>query len=87
VTADGSKLRRINKLDLFQLYCLPDDYGEEHDLAAQHPERVAALATRMLEACDGSYDNGCISTHFTRYDHEVVDAYVRARDRLAPRPG
>jgi len=56
VTADGWKLRRINKLDRFQLYYMPDDYQEEHDLAAQYPERVAALAARMLEACDGSYD-------------------------------
>ncbi|MFC1805441.1 sulfatase-like hydrolase/transferase [Planctomycetota bacterium] len=80
VTADGWKLRRINNLDRFQLYYLPDDYQEAHDLAAQYPERVDALAARMLEACDGSYDNGCISTHFAQYDHEVVNDYLRTRN-------
>ncbi len=73
VTPDGWKLRRINKLDLFQLYYLPDDYAEARDLADEHPEKVAELAARLLAACDGDYANGHISTHLVAYDEDAVN--------------
>ncbi|MCL4201864.1 MAG: sulfatase-like hydrolase/transferase [Pirellulaceae bacterium] len=34
-------------LDRFQLYHVADDIGEQQDLAAQHPERVQAMAAEM----------------------------------------
>jgi arylsulfatase A-like enzyme len=32
-----------------ELYCLRDDPGEQHDLAATQPERAAQLRTRLHE--------------------------------------
>jgi arylsulfatase A len=41
------KLLANARLDQFQLYRVADDIGEQRDLAAQHPERVQALASEM----------------------------------------
>jgi len=41
------KLLANARLDQFQLYHVADDIGEQRDLAAQHPERVEALANEM----------------------------------------
>jgi arylsulfatase A-like enzyme len=83
VTDDGWKLRRINKTDTFQLYYLPDDYREEHDLAAEHPDKVAELAAKMLEACDGDYAHGHIRSHFQGYEDERAAAYLSRSGRRA----
>ena len=76
VCRDGWKLRRINKTDTFQLYYLPDDYREEHDLAEKHPEKVKELSAKMLDACDGDYANGHIRAHHIGYEHEQVNAFL-----------
>lgn len=76
VSEDGWKLRRINKTDTFQLYYLPDDYREERDLASQRPDKVAELAAKMLEACDGDYAHGHIRSHLQDYEDERVKAYL-----------
>ena len=67
VTPDGWKLRYINSTDSFQLYQLTDDYREENDLAADHPDIVAKLSGWMLDACDGNYGNGTPQAHFAAY--------------------
>ncbi|NJB85425.1 arylsulfatase A-like enzyme [Lewinella marina] len=58
VTQDGWKLRYVTAHDRFQLYYLPDDYAEERDLSAAHPDRVDSLATELLAACGGDLGNG-----------------------------
>ena len=41
------KLLANSSLDQFQLYRVADDMGEQRDLAADHPERVRAMAIEM----------------------------------------
>jgi hypothetical protein len=67
VTPDGWKLRYINSTDSFQLYYLNDDYREENDLSADHPDLVSRLSEWMLNACDGDYRNGTPQAHFAAY--------------------
>jgi arylsulfatase A-like enzyme len=67
VTADNWKLRYINSEDSFQLYDLNQDYREENDVAATHPEIVARLKTWLLNACDGNYQHGTPGAHFAAY--------------------
>ena len=61
------KLRYINRTDSFQLYSLNDDYREENDLSADHPDLVSRLSKWMLNACDGDYQNGTPQAHFAAY--------------------
>lgn len=61
VTNDGWKLRYFTQEDLFQLYYLPEDYKEEHDIIADHQDKFTALKTQLIEACSGDLANG----HFT----------------------
>lgn len=58
VTADGWKLRYVTMNDSFQLYHLPHDYREEHDLAAEHPDKVTELYEILLRECDGDLTYG-----------------------------
>ena len=67
VTAEGWKLRYINRTDNFQLYHLPSDYREENDLSTDHPDLVARLSGWMRNACDGDYQNGTPSAHLAAY--------------------
>ncbi len=70
VTSDGWKLRYINRTDSFQLYHLPNDYREENDISADHPDLVARLRGWMHNACDGDYQNGTPGAHFAAYPDE-----------------
>lgn len=63
VTSDGWKLRYINKTDSFQLYNLEEDYREENDIVAEHPDLVNRLSNWLLNACDGNYYNGTPAAH------------------------
>jgi len=67
VTADGWKLRYIAMNDSFQLYFLPDDYREEHDLAPQHPTRVEELREILIRECDGDLKYGHAQIREVRY--------------------
>ena len=67
VTAEGWKLRYINRTDSFQLYNLNADYREENDVSADHPDLVALLSGRLLDACDGDYRNGTPQAHLAPY--------------------
>ena len=67
VTADGWKLRYINRTDSFQLYHLVNDYREENDISTDHPDLVARLSGWMLNACDGDYRNGTPGAHLAAY--------------------
>ena len=67
VTADGWKLRYINRTDSFQLYDLPNDYREENDISAEHPDIVNQLSKVLLNACDGDYQHGTPQAHFAAY--------------------
>ena len=67
VTADGWKLRYINRTDNFQLYHLPSDYREENDVSADHSDLVTRLSGWMLDACDGDYQNGTPGAHLATY--------------------
>ena len=70
VTTDGWKLRYINRTDSFQLYHLPNDYREENDVSADHPDLVARLSGWMRNACDGDYQNGTPGAHLAVYPNE-----------------
>ena len=67
VTADGWKLRYINRTDSFQLYHLPSDYREENDVSTDHPDLIARLSGWMHNACDGDYQNGTPGAHLAAY--------------------
>jgi len=58
VAADGWKLRYVTMNDSFQLYYLPDDYREEKNLAAEHPEKVSQLSALLIKECDGDLKYG-----------------------------
>ncbi|MYI68509.1 MAG: sulfatase-like hydrolase/transferase, partial [Boseongicola sp. SB0673_bin_14] len=70
VTAEGWKLRYINRTDSFQLYHLPNDYREENDLSTDHPDLVTRLSGWMLNACDGDYQNGTPGAHLAEYPNQ-----------------
>ena len=61
ITRDGWKLRYYLQSKIFQLYYLPHDYKEEHDLAAKYPEKIEQLRKQLIEKCDGNLDNGWFS--------------------------
>ena len=67
VTADGWKLRYINRNDSFQLYHLVNDYREERDISSEHPDLVSRLSEILLNACDGDYQHGTPQAHFAPY--------------------
>ena len=67
VTADNWKIRYIDSEDSFQLYNLNQDYREENDIAATHPEIVGRLSAQLLTACDGDYQHGTPGAHLAAY--------------------
>lgn len=58
ITNDGWKLRFLAAKKIYQLYYLPDDYKEEHNLVQQQPGKVEALKKILIEKCDGDVNNG-----------------------------
>ncbi len=58
VAVDGWKLRYVAMNESFQLYYLPDDYHEENDVAAEHPDKVTALKEILVRECDGDLKYG-----------------------------
>lgn len=66
ITRDGWKIRTylLKNKQVFQLYYLPDDYGEKKDLSKQYPKRTDSLKRILLKECNGSLDNGTF--HFKR---------------------
>ncbi|MFC2132418.1 arylsulfatase [Bacteroidota bacterium] len=62
ITNDGWKIRTYLKKNSFELYYLHDDYREEHDLAEKYPEKLKELKNKLLEACDGNFNNGHYSS-------------------------
>jgi len=63
VTPEGWKVRYLTPVRRFQLFYLPDDYQEEKNLAMDHPEKLAEMATRLLQACDGNMYHGTWENH------------------------
>jgi arylsulfatase A-like enzyme len=61
ITFDGWKIRTVLKNNRFELYNLNNDYREEYDLAAEHPEKLQELKDLLLEACEGDLSNGLYS--------------------------
>jgi arylsulfatase A-like enzyme len=58
ITKDGWKVRTYLKKDAFELYYLPDDAREANNLEEKHPEKLRVLKRKLLEACDGDFNNG-----------------------------
>ena len=48
ITAQTERDFKAAEPDTFQLYNLRDDIGEQHDLAADNPEKLAELKTQLL---------------------------------------
>ena len=73
VTKDGWKLRTYlsKEKNIFQLYYLPDDYGEEKDLSSKYPARVDSLKRILLKECNGNLDNGVY--HFAKEPATELD--------------
>jgi len=49
VTPEAIRAIKRARLTDFELYNLREDIGEKHDLAAEQPQRVEAMAHRMRE--------------------------------------
>lgn len=58
VSADGYKVRFNHAAQDYDMYNLLADPQERHNIAAEEPERFAALKARLLEACDGDIKKG-----------------------------
>ena len=61
ITNDGWKIRTYLSKAIFELYYLPDDFREEHNLAAEYPEKLEELKKELIAACDGDLSNGLFS--------------------------
>jgi arylsulfatase A-like enzyme len=53
---DGWKIHRVRGDKATQLYHLAEDPGEAHDLAAEHPDRVAEMEAAWRELDAGMVD-------------------------------
>jgi arylsulfatase A-like enzyme len=62
ITNDGWKIRSYLAINAFELYFIPDDFREEIDLSEKFPEKLKELKNKLLEACDGDFNNGLYST-------------------------
>ncbi|AZQ64764.1 sulfatase [Flammeovirga pectinis] len=58
VTNEGWKLRTHLQKKAFELYYLPNDFGEKENLANKYPKRLKALKEKLLIACEGNFENG-----------------------------
>lgn len=58
VTESGWKLRYFAPEKILQLYYLPDDYREEHNIIHGHPQIADSLKTILIKACGGNLNNG-----------------------------
>jgi len=67
VTVGGWKLRYINQNETFQLYHLKEDYREENDLTADHPDLVDKLSQDLFTACENDYRHGTPQAHYAAY--------------------
>ncbi|MDO6518700.1 arylsulfatase [Zobellia uliginosa] len=58
VSKDGWKLRYFAKEDIFQLYYLPDDYKEAHNVIADNELKAEELKRILIAECNGDLRNG-----------------------------
>lgn len=58
IQSDGWKLRFYLPGNTCELFYLPDDPQERHDLSKEHPERVKQMKALLLKECDGNVENG-----------------------------
>jgi arylsulfatase A-like enzyme len=58
VTAEGWKLRYYLKQKAWELFFLPNDSQERHDLSKKYPQRLEQLKAALLKECGGSLDRG-----------------------------
>lgn len=61
VTNEGWKLRYYAPDSIFQLYYLPNDYQERHNVISKYPQKAKALKKMLLEACSNNLNNGWYS--------------------------
>ncbi len=73
VTTAGWKVRYLISQRRFELFFLPDDYREEHDLAAAEPDRVRVLGQRLLKECDGDFRHGTADNHKAMTIEQYLD--------------
>ena len=70
ITNDGWKIRAYLDKDAFELYYIPDDFREENDLAERFPDKLNELKRKLLEACDGDFNNGLYSSQKNQIEIE-----------------
>lgn len=58
VSSEGWKLRYHKKFNEYELFYLPDDPREEHNLCERYPEIVNRLKTKLLLECQGNLQRG-----------------------------
>lgn len=58
VTADGWKLRHYLLKNAVELFYLPDDPQERHDLSKEHAEKAEELKLLLLKECAGDLKRG-----------------------------
>lgn len=61
ITDDGWKIRTYLSKNVFELYYLPDDFREAHNLSEKYPGKLEELKMKLLKACDGDFNNGLFS--------------------------
>ena len=62
VTNDGWKLRYFASKNIFQLYYLPNDYREEHNLISEKKDKAEHLIEVLTKECNGELQNGWFNT-------------------------
>jgi hypothetical protein len=70
ITNEGWKLRSYLAKDVFELYYLPDDFREEHDLSKKYRGKLMELKKKLSESCDGDLNNGLYTYQKNQIDIE-----------------
>jgi arylsulfatase A-like enzyme len=55
---NGWKLRCYLKENVWELFYLPDDPQERHDLSKEQPKRVKEMKELLMKECGGDVQNG-----------------------------
>jgi len=55
---DGWKIRTDLGKDVFELFYLPNDFKEEHNLALTESKKLSEMKALLLDACEGNLQHG-----------------------------
>lgn len=90
ITAADQRALKTAELAVFELYNLRNDIGEQHDLAEQQPQRVAAMVAQMKSLYHEVRDECPVWPEWTfaNYDGPRIEWPPYGKPRAgAPKPG